>query len=112
MLNIKPPKPPKVIESANPLALATLTLRKKNGEQVLVEWTDVRKVRWTSNGRQYIRHVLDPILKEHLGGPGWLKGTTGLGLGLEPHDKGCRLVIDVPVDPTPTDLTYDMHVEG
>jgi hypothetical protein len=100
------------ITSANPLAVATLTTTLKNGSKKLVEWTSVRHVRWKSNGRLYVRHVLEPILKEHLGGPAWLKGYTGLGLGLQPYDVDCRLVVDVPVEKLPDESEFDMHVEG
>jgi hypothetical protein len=110
MLGLKPPQ--QNIVSANPLALATLTMKRKNGQQELVEWTDVKKIRWKLNGREYIRHVLEPILKEHLGAPAWLKGATGLGLGLQSYDEGCRLVVDVPLAPLPGESQYDMHVEG
>ena len=111
MLRIVKKEPPQ-ITSANPLAVATLTKTLKNGDKKLVEWTSVRHVRWKSNGRLYVRHVLEPILKDHVGAPSWLKGHTGLGLGLERWDVGCRLVVDVPVEQLPTEEEFDMHVEG
>lgn len=113
MLTIKPPRPQPTVESSNPLALATLTMKRTpTSEPVLVEWTSVREVTWKRNGRKYIRHVLEPILKEHLGAPAWMKSfSKGLGLGLEPYDVGHRLVIDVPVDPLLGE-GHDQHVEG
>jgi hypothetical protein len=62
----------------------------------------VSKVKWTRDGSSHIRHVLDPILKEHIG---FQKGLT---LNLQPYDVGCRLVIDVSVDSN----LIDYHVEG
>jgi hypothetical protein len=103
MLTVKKPEP--AIVSAHPMALATLTMQ-KNGVPILVEWTSVRKVRWKRSGYEYIRHVLEPILKEHLGG--WKEG---LGLDLREYDVGCRLVVDVAVDPR-SNPASDMHVEG
>lgn len=93
------------IVSANPLALATLTTRSKERQERLVEWTSVRPVKWKSNGRRYVRHVLEPILEEHV----------GLQVGWEPltgYDVGCRLVVDVPVERLPGESEYDVHVEG
>lgn len=96
------------IVSANPLALATLTTRSKERQDRLVEWTSVRRVKWKSNGRRYVRHVLEPILEDHV----------GLLVGTEPrltrYDVGCRLVVDVSVECQPgnSDPDVDVHVEG
>lgn len=113
MLAIKPPSTQPSIESSHPLALATLTLKKTpTSKPILVEWTSVREVWWRRNGRKYIRHVLEPILKEHLGATAWMKSfSKGLGLGLESYDVGRRLVIDVPIEPLPGEQ-YDLHIEG
>jgi len=99
--------------SSHPLALCTLTMKKTpKSEAVLVEWTDVRVVTWKINGRRYVRHTLEPILKEHLGAPSWMRSfSAGLGLGLQPYDVGCRLVIDVPTDPLEGE-SFNLHVEG
>jgi len=114
MIAMKPRNPPPFY-SRNPLAMASLNVTLKNGQTVPVEWTSVRRVRWTSNKREYIRHVLEPILKEHIGAPDHLARSmkiTGLGLGLQKYDIGCRLVIDVPLNPLPGESEYDLHVEG
>lgn len=114
MITLKPREPPPFV-SSHPLALVSLTVALKNGQSEPVEWTSVRKIRWTSNNRSYIRHVLEPILKEHIGAPGYLARSmkiTGLGLGLKTYDIGCRLVIDVPLDPLSDESEYDLHVEG
>ena len=114
MITLKPHEPPPFV-SSHPLALVSLSMTLKNGQSEPVEWTSVRRIRWTMNDRAYVRHVLEPILKEHIGAPGYLaKSTkiTGLGLGLTIHDIGCRLVIDVPLNRLPGESEYDLHVEG
>lgn len=93
------------ITSSSPIALATLTSKDNKGNQKLVEWTSVRYVRWTRTGRRYVRHILKPILKKHI-------GLYGLELNLLSHDVGRRLVVDIPVERLPGESEYDMHVEG
>jgi hypothetical protein len=105
---IKHPRPQSpIFISANPMALATLTCTRE-GKTHLVEWTSVRKVTWKLNGRSYMRHVLDPILKEHLGHQ-MNERNSGLGLDLQAYDVGCRLVFDISVDGNDTNY---FHVEG
>jgi len=58
-----------------------------------------------SNGRQYVRHVLDPILEEHVG------RFRGLCIDLLLFDVGCRLIVDVPVERLTGEVEYDLHVE-
>lgn len=114
MINFKPREPPPFV-SSHPLALVSLTMTLKSGKTRPVEWTSVKQIRWTLNNRAYIRHILEPILREHIGAPGYLARSmkiTGLGLGLQTYDIGCRLVVDVPVDRLPGDSEYDLHVEG
>ena len=89
----RPVQPP--IISANPMALATLTCLQR-GKTYLVEWTSVRKVKWTRDGSSHIRHVLDPILPEHIGSS--IRSIErGLGLNLKKYDIGCRFVVDVSI---------------
>jgi hypothetical protein len=115
MLTVKKPEPVQSLVSGHPLAMATLTMTMKNGKKELVEWTEVRKVVWKSNDRSYIRHVLKPILAEHIGPPEWLGRTmkiTGLGLDLKKYDIGCSLTVDVPLNPLPGEAPCDFHVKG